>query len=82
MEGLVPVWGAEVGGGGRGDDVDFRRKGLLKLPQAQGNVHHGSLLNPLDRRLSVSRTQSTTDRNSKLTHNGAGQTLGSEANKA
>lgn len=58
----MPVWGAEVGGGGRGDDVDFRRKGLLKLPQAQGNVHDGSLLNPLDRRLSVSRTQSTTDR--------------------
>lgn len=54
--------GRSGGGGVRGDDVDFRRKGMLKLPQAHGNVHHGSLLNPLDRRLSVSRTQSTTDR--------------------
>lgn len=68
--------------GGRGDDVDFRRKDLLKLPQAHGNVHHGSLLHPLDRRLSVSRTQSKTDRNSKSTHNAEGQTLGSEASKS
>ena len=54
--------GGGSGGGVWGDDGVFRRKDLLKLPQAHGNVHRGSLLNPLDRRLSINRTQSTTDR--------------------